>query len=830
MARNFPHLNDTKFPDAGNIDVYKYKNDFDYTRYDYSQMEILVCNVPWDVGEARIGNRAITGIGNVVYFETKEKRDEWFDDIPDDRCFRWQTKLKELHRSNTIDVPLPFDIAAKFNYVVVRYNLFANDGSPVMYEDENGLREWFWFIREVEFLAPNTTRLHLLNDAWQTFIYDLDITGMILERGHAPMFKTKAQAYFENPISKSKDLLAPDIMPDNMYSYPAYQESYIFNAGTMKAVIITTANPQSDKWGTRNTNSWRTPAGHQYFIQGNPALCAFCINASSLNTFITNMESNVPQFAQTIKGICFVRVDMLDLGYQFTFCNVTCNMVGGTYRDIELCKLDKTLFGYPKHYADIAKLYTYPYAYIELTDQNGTVTEIRIETTDGSVKVSACVNMVYPFLKINAHVTNSGAVSRRNVTFKNVDSRSMPIGGTWYEQLMEWDIPVFGIVQDPWERNDYHTHFDRQQQQVAYTNAYDSSIASANTAQTNANASANTAQTNAGNEASNLVNNAALQTSANTTINANNNASLESQLDANIAGKDEMTIANNATVYDLANAQIEADKQSASISSASAMASGALNGVGSAVSGNIAGAVSSILSGAVTAASTQAQCNVAANLTDSQAAITAGNNSDQTEWANTTDTVNTHLTQAQNTANKNATNAVVSGTAANSAATINTNAANTKNTEQANASRTNTTDTANAGRSRNTAINAIDNQIRQAQLAAPEEFGSFGYGYSASTRPLGLFANVVTMNGGGIETVGDEFLRYGYEYGKQWDFNGDWNIGDKFTYWKLRDFWVEGLSIADMYVDKLRFFLFGGVTVWRSPEYIGHTSIYDNGI
>ena len=76
MAKVFPHLDDTKFPDAGNIDVYKYRNDFDYTRYDYSQMEILVCNVPWDVGEARVGNRTISGIGNVVYFETKEKRDE----------------------------------------------------------------------------------------------------------------------------------------------------------------------------------------------------------------------------------------------------------------------------------------------------------------------------------------------------------------------------------------------------------------------------------------------------------------------------------------------------------------------------------------------------------------------------------------------------------------------------------------------------------------------------------------------------------------------------------------------------------------------------------
>lgn len=34
----FPHLKDTRFPDLGNVDVYKYQNDFDYARYDAAQM------------------------------------------------------------------------------------------------------------------------------------------------------------------------------------------------------------------------------------------------------------------------------------------------------------------------------------------------------------------------------------------------------------------------------------------------------------------------------------------------------------------------------------------------------------------------------------------------------------------------------------------------------------------------------------------------------------------------------------------------------------------------------------------------------------------------
>jgi hypothetical protein len=91
-----------------------------------------------------------------------------------------------------------------------------------------------------------------------------------------------------------------------------------------------------------------------------------------------------------------------------------------------------------------------------------------------------------------------------------------------------------------------------------------------------------------------------------------------------------------------------------------------------------------------------------------------------------------------------------------------------------------------------------------------------------------LIANIVTQSASAIKQAGDEFLRYGYMYEQQYDFDGNWNKGRYFTYWKLRDFWVKNLNIPDMYVDKLRFFLFGGVTVWRRPEDIGNVTIYEN--
>lgn len=70
---NFHYLGRNGFPHADNVDVYDYSNQLDYSRYDYSQMSIQVCSVPWDQGEAHIGQRTISGLGNVVHFGSTEK-------------------------------------------------------------------------------------------------------------------------------------------------------------------------------------------------------------------------------------------------------------------------------------------------------------------------------------------------------------------------------------------------------------------------------------------------------------------------------------------------------------------------------------------------------------------------------------------------------------------------------------------------------------------------------------------------------------------------------------------------------------------------------------
>lgn len=937
MAHKFRRLStQSDFPNIDNVEVYKYDNDFDYSRYDYTQMELQICTVPWDMGEAHIGARTISGIGNVVYFGSKERRDAWFDAIPDSECFRFSTKFKELHRDLAIDVPIPYDVCAKHNYLKVHYSLFANDNSLVEYEDETGLRDWFWFIREVEFLAPNTTRLHLMDDAFQTWIYDVNVSGMILERGHAPLFATKADTYLANPLENNTYLLTEDVNFGEI-SQVKHVDVLELNAGDMYACIATTANPQGT-WGSKANNDWKTPASASYTNNGQPSVYVFAVPVANLNTLLANINSQVPQFKQTIQGVFFASADLLTLGTSFTFAGTTCYMVSSSRKTFDLVNLTKAQFGYDSKYADLAKLYTSPYAHIEITDETGNVDIVRIEDTDGTLDVSAALSIAYPFITIDAHIMGAGGNVGATVTYKNVSSHTFDVSGRWYDTLRNWEVPTFAVILDAATEYDYSTHFNRAQRVVDYTTAYDNAYASATTARENvatialankqnADAAADTAEANAHNisnanklnaddtaetnrtnaynsattsrsntntiaaanrnnadaSADTLTANATLTTTANTATTTRSNLSAETDRDNTKLFNEGMRIADNAIINLTADSTIAANEQQGAISAASSIASGIVNGAGSLVSGDVAGGIQSIGQGAIGAITTVASMAVANGLTSTQASYTAAGNSAHQTAANT-DTDNKVSNQTSTATDlKDIQNNLTTGTTANTAATTKANAVrtqnaenaaasatettekanallsettakdnatrtqtveigaatSTKNTTKANAARTQnaenaaavateTTTKANATRNRAQAISNIENDIKQAALREPYLFGQFSNGDGAANKPIALFANIVTQNKGAIASAGDEFLRYGYTLDKFWEFDGNWNIGRYFTYWKLRDFWVTNLNVPDMYMDKLRFFLFGGVTVWRSPEDIGRRTIYEN--
>ena len=853
---NFHYLGKNGFPNADSVNVYDYQNGIDYSRYDYSQMSIQVCSVPWDQGEAHMGQRVLSGIGNVVHFGSAERRDAWFDAIPDTECFRWETKFKELHSDLTLKVPLPFDIASNYNYVRVTYNLFANDGSPLQYESNDGVRKWFYFIRDARFLAPNTTELLLLDDAWQTWIYSLDISSMILERGHAPMFATKADTYLADPIGSCADLLSEDINYGELQKV-ARTQATVLNSEDMRAVIVCSSNP-AGTWGSKAGNDWATPASACYDGAGVPNMYAFAIAVDQLDTFLAGADSTTPQFKQTVQCVFFCAAELLELGSAYTFCGVSCHPVHGGADPVSKMILtrSKADWGYGSKYQDLAKLYTYPYSAFEIADEKGNTELVRIEDTAQALAMDVAANIVFPYINIVGTIRGIGGSAGSTLSFRNITERSFTCAGRWYEHLRTWEVPTFAVVLDAATEYGYSSHFDRIQadndRTASRTNTatmananYTASATQADGSYNSSSTLAHASETMADNSADNVVDNASAQTAANSTVTTVGNSAASA--DASLAN----ALAQAIQAWDAgmtratANNEIDAKNASAAVGAAGGVINSA---VGGAVSGYLtagpagaaAGAIGGLVSGGIGAATSLATNAIAVSATSTQAEAVVSNSQSKLEETQRSNIDRTARANTGRTSQTNAQNTAITTSAANTSSTMKENAATDRAARIGAAGTVRNAAIGAAGTARDAQVAAADltyanegsriqNGIRQAALKAPSVFGSVSNAELSTTRPMALFVSIVTESSFAIQRAGDEFLRYGYYLDKQWDFDGNWCIGEHFTFWKLRDYWSTN-QIPDRFSDQLRILLYGGVTVWSRPDDIGRVSIYDNGI
>lgn len=800
MAADFPHLRDTEFPGIANVDVYAYENEFDYRRWD-ADVRMRLYRVPWD------------GTNDVPGFETDEARDAWFDS----QAGHAVTLASALHvmPDGTVPLPLPFDMACRYNYVVVEFPIATSATEPIGHEGANGCRRWHYFMRAVEQRSASCTLCEVTLDDWTTFSNSCEFGYMMLERGHAPMAASSVDSYLSNPLANSRYLLAPDVSFGGRALVSASND-VVLNDGEMWACIVTDANPRAS-WGTKAEGSWTTPAPSWNETQGMLAPFAFAVPATSLGLLLAAIDADVPQFKRTVRCVFMASEKLLSLGEAFAFAGVECRDVTATERTFPLIDLEAGMFGYPAEYAGIAKLYTYPYAHVEVADESGNVTIVHVEDTTGSLDLTASISLAFPFVGIDAAVIGVGSAYARSIGFSNLTERSMTACGMWYEALMHWDVPTFEVTQRASVANDYATHFDRAQAVTAYEASYSNAVASADAGKANAYASADASVANVANSGAAQVNNTEIAVTASAA-----NVARSNEASTTITGIGNSTN-QAAQAYD-AGLQRGVQEADANAVAATTLINAAATIGESLATGNPAAIAGGVLSAATAGVNAAVMLNankekVELSITNSQNKVTSQNNSNTYITAESTDTQTDNITTSNDATTRQTANAV------NAA---NVNAANSANVAKSNATRSRDTSVANAGRSRDVAESAVSNSIAQAGLRAPLAFGSASGTSSTVTRPMLASANVVTQSRSAIAQAGDAMLRYGYALGMQW-MPEKLAVMPKFTYWKAsRANVLPGNGVMEESRERIARLLENGVTVWTRPEYIGRTSIYDN--
>ena len=760
-----------------------YENGFDYQKWRDNVTYIDLLNVNWDADYT-----------NVPGFESDDERGKWFD-AQRSKTLELQTNVREWQTS--LKVPLPLDEVQGFNYARVRFS-----AAPVAGFNTVKRSELFFFVTNVTATpAPSTTELSIALDTWTTYIDQVEINYMMLERGHYGMSQTNADKFLENPLENSDWLLAPDVQGGNAIR-TAHNSEVLFNGGNVKFVIATTRNPLGNP-GSAAAGTLAIPTGNPT-IQGAPSVYYLAVDGERTETLLASMDVNDLSFKQTIIGAFYISTDLLVLADFIDLWGIPANIVNATQTELPVLHLDKKMFGYSDDYADLAKLYTGAYARIVLSDGQGGNVEIMPEETTGEIDLQATLNLAAPALSIEGVLTGTGG-GKKSLQFANVSAQSFNFGGRWYEKLMSWNVPTFAIIQSAYTTESATGFYEREQALRAAQTAYDNAEASAAAGKANVNASnAASVANNATQVAANVANVQRSISAANEDYGAQN--SLNTALQAWNAGYSRASTA----------IEVEGQQQAAGVSVGGTVASTIAGVAANLASGNIGGAVGSVVNGVVSGCTTAANTAVSVNMSESKTEAAIANSANVVSATNQNNTDRTDVSNRAQTDLTAIANDAATAITANSAATSNSNAARTYNTT-----------VANAARSKAITERGVQARWNAAKLKAPNRFGADAQGLG-KVRPLGLFANIVTMSNADVARVGDQMLRYGYTASQNVRVSS-LNVMPKFSYWQASDLWlVSNSGVSEAQQEIIKGILKQGTTVWRNPDDIGKVSIYGN--
>lgn len=618
MTKRYPHITpNTDFPGVNSVNPYaQYPNTFDYSVFT-PEVKLTLCRVPWD------------GERNIVGWNSASERNSWFDNLEATEHVALTTEIHVLPQGS-IKLPVPFATLSRYNYLWVEY-----PEMPVDYAQESAVREWGFYIQAPTQVAASTTECHLRLDEWTTFFPYVKLPYMQLTRGHAPMAACDVDEYLANPMEHSAMLLAPDvtygdaagITRSHRFIPLAAGVKYVMFASLMspnqiKAMGTTSAwsgtdtpptyTDTTDRWGHQwqvNGYDWKlgdadmtrlsTPAT-PYSADTDDIMTAgfmYALPATEASELFTAIVNTSPQFMQTIQGCWIVPGDYINLND-----STKINLAGHEILHVTACnelpdidvQLSKEQFGYPEEIANIAKLYTYPYACLNLSDNDGTSVDIRIENT-GTLTVHRRVAIAYPYLHAQAFLTGANGTGAQTYEWRDLND-TVHTENSYDTEIrdfmLEYDIPTYGLYIDgytDWQvhnqvstlskaretaLNAYHTGQRTNNtgyentidaQKTTYENTYNSANVSyqntadsVNNAQAMTNDSADTARTNSNLNANTARANASRSNLTGKTNTCNSAATAQTNANASAYAAEQNTFAANATAKENTDASADA--------------------------------------------------------------------------------------------------------------------------------------------------------------------------------------------------------------------------------------------------------------------------------
>lgn len=440
MAKRFPHLDGANgWPGLDTVDPFDLQITFDPYLWT-AGIELHLCRVRHDVDYS-----------NIINWTDATTRDAYYDRISD-RSFVLESEI-HVEPGQEIKLPVPLDVLQGYNFLFIDF-----PAPPVEYGENAGTgTRYYYFIDGVSYRSPSTTAASIIMDQWTTHCTELDMRYISLERGHAPLAAVDADLYLADPIRRCEHITIPDEVPASGGTGRIRHVSHItLNAGQMLACLVFDCSPLGDA-GEIGQAGWRTPQSNFLGIQGAYGHAILGMAPGDVGAYLDQLYGNAPQIVPCIQACFVIDRDWVDITSTRDYHGVTVYELGASQRIQQFVHLDRAAFGYPARYAGLAKLYTSPYSWIEVTGTGGGVSRIRVEDTDGTLRLSVAASLAYPGIGIDACILGIGDDGEYTLGWNDFDGHAASFSGDWAQTMRHFSIPTYLITQDPsrsyWYRN-----------------------------------------------------------------------------------------------------------------------------------------------------------------------------------------------------------------------------------------------------------------------------------------------------------------------------------------------------------------------------------------
>lgn len=397
---------------------------------------VQLFNVAWNSDYRDIVD--FQGIGNLnTYLDSIESQRVTFE------------RAVQLRPYEPIRLNIPFNLAARYNYIRVQapappISYTPIPGGPAYSESQ---RDFFYFINDVQMVAPNTTQFHVQLDVWNTYRDYFSMGYGYVERGHVGIANT-------NDMSENgrKYLTVPEGLDlGNEYNIVETRREKIADTDSHGIAVWSTTDLLAAPETPSGDPRLRTAQGTQFGDIPNGASAYYFRTRAAFVDWMRDM-ADYPWITQGIIGV-------FALPPISRYATNENNYFLGSDGDGPLIlrggnmppKYVDTFPGWrdvirnriPARYRHLSKFLTYPYCLVELTCNTGSPLVLKPEQwgSDGQVAELAHMSIPNPRIVVFPYFYNR-AVGANN-------PGGVHDGGEFLDMTTGiYDLPQFSIVND----------------------------------------------------------------------------------------------------------------------------------------------------------------------------------------------------------------------------------------------------------------------------------------------------------------------------------------------------------------------------------------------